>query len=717
MCEWFFFLGLMEMHLNPKTNLMSAKKSTPVDHLMSENIPAPADIQTHASHTAPVDSPASATSPLQPSEPYLRLLSRHFPTIRDASSQIVQLSAMLELPKGTEHFITDLHGEHEPFEHVLRSGSGSIKRRIDETFRDELTEAEKQNLATLIYYPERKIRVRLSNAENRPAWIRKTLGQLIRICRETTSKYARNQVRDAFPAGEAAILEELLIVQEALPNRKHLYRQLIDSIIEIRHEEPVITALCRLIQRFSIARLHVVGDVYDRGPGPHIIMDKLIDHHSVDFQWGNHDIVWMGAAAGSTACICNAVRVSLRYAHMEILENGYGIPMLPLASLAMDLYGDDPCERFMPKLSAEERTESERLLMARMHKAITIMQLKLEGQLIRRRPDFQMEDRLLLDKIDPDLGALRRNGKLYPMLDHHFPTLNPLDPWTLSDQEQEVMDKLLLSFRNSEKLQKHARFLFSKGSMYLVSNGNLLYHACIPMEEDGTLKSLEIAGEMLKPREYMDRLEQIAREAYVSGGEEYGSGGDSQLGLDWIWYLWCGPDSPLFGKDKMATFERYFLADKTTHKEVMNPYYDYRTDPGVIDRILSAFGLVPKGAHIINGHVPVKVKGGESPVKAGGKLLVIDGGFAKAYQTTTGIAGYTLLFNSYGLLLVSHQPFDSIRKAMSEGLDLHSETTIIEHNRARMRIGDTDEGAGIREKIRDLRALLDAYRSGLIKES
>ena len=645
-----------------------------------------------------------------PDEAYLRLLSRHYPTIRDASGEIVQLSATLELPKGTEHFITDLHGEYEPFEHVLRSGSGSIKRRIDETFRDELSEQEKQNLATLIYYPEKKIRLRLQNTTDRAAWIRKTLDHLIRICRETTSKYPRDRVKKAFPAGEAAILEELLIVQEHLPNRKHLYRRLVDSIIEIHHEEPVITALCRLIQRFSIARLHVVGDVYDRGPGPHIIMDKLIDHHSVDFQWGNHDIVWMGAAAGSDACICNAVRVSLRYAHMEILENGYGIPMLPLASLAMELYGDDPCERFYPKLSGSERPESERLLMARMHKAITIMQMKLEGQLILRRPEFRMEDRLLLDKIDPDLGALRLDGKLYPMLDHHFPTLNPLNPWTLSDQEQEVMEKLRLSFRNSEKLQKHARFLFSKGSMYLVSNSNLLYHACIPMEEDGTLKSFEIGGEPLTPRDYMDRLEQIAREAYFTGGT-------SHPGLDWIWYLWCGPDSPLFGKDKMATFERYFLADKSTHKEIMNPYYSFRTEPGVIDHILSEFGLEPEGAHIINGHVPVKVKGGESPVKADGKLLVIDGGFAKAYQNTTGIAGYTLLFNSYGLLLVSHQPFDSIRKALAEGLDLHSETTIIENNRARMRIGHTDEGEGIREKIWELKALLEAYRSGIIKES
>lgn len=644
---------------------------------------------------------------------YLKLLAKQYPTIRSASTEIINLSAILDLPKGTEHFISDIHGEYESFLHVLKNGSGSIKRRIDELFKDTLNSEERKNLATLIYYPEKKLPYILKNEQDTGEWYRKTLFQLIKLGRVFSSKYTRSKVRKALPQDFSYIIEELLHEQESIENRQEYYSSIIDTIIDTRRADAFIIAMARLIQRLTIARLHVIGDVYDRGPGAHIIMDKLVEHHSVDFQWGNHDIVWMGAAAGSQACMANVIRVSLRYANMETLENGYAISMLPLMSLAVDEYGDDPCEQFQPKQMREEFTENEQLLMARMQKAISIIQLKLEGQIVQRRPHYQMDDRLLLDKINYNDGTIRIGDKTYPLVDTHFPTIDPENPYQLSDVEQTVMEKLSISFENSERLQEHVRFLFSKGNMYRVQNDNLLYHGCIPMTQNGKLRHFILDGVNHGPQQFMDRLERLARKGYFS--EDNPS--KKQYGQDTMWYLWCGAQSPLFGKKKMATFERYFIEDSDTHTEEMNPYYDYRTNQDVAETILSEFGIDPDNGHIINGHVPVKVKKGESPVKAGGKLIVIDGGFAKAYQEKTGIAGYTLIFNSYGLLLAAHQPFESTQKAIEDEQDIHSETKILEQNNERIRVYDTDHGRSVQKKIGDLKDLLRAYRSGLIKES
>lgn len=644
---------------------------------------------------------------------YLKLLAKQYPSIRAASTEIINLSAILELPKGTEHFISDIHGEYEAFLHVLRNGSGSIKRRINEIFDLTLDDEEKRNLATLIYYPEQKMSLLLKEISNHNQWYRKMLFRLIKLCRVYSSKYTRNKVRKALPEEFRYIIEELLHEQESIKNRQEYYSSIIDSIIETDRADAFITALAKLIQRLTISRLHVIGDVYDRGPGAHIIMDKLMDHHAVDFQWGNHDIVWMGAAAGSKACIANVIRVSLRYANMETLENGYAISILPLISLAVDVYGDDPCEEFQPKNADQEFTENEQLLLARMQKAITMIQLKLEGQIIERRPQFEMEDRKLLDKIDYQAGTIQIGNDTYPLIDDHFPTIDPENPYKLSNKEKTVMDKLSLSFKNSERLQSHVRFLYSKGSMYLTYNGNLLYHGCIPMTDSGKLLNFTLDGKSYRPKGFMDRLEQLVRQGYFAKDHPE----NKQYGIDTMWYLWGGSQSPLFGKDKMATFERYFIADTSTHKEEMNPYYDHRTKQHVMEEILDEFGIDSDTGHVLNGHVPVKVTKGESPVKAGGKLLVIDGGFAKAYQDETGIAGYTLIYNSYGLILAAHEPFESTQKAIEEELDIHSETRVLEQNRERMRVCDTDNGKEIQQKIRDLEHLLEAYRSGLIKES
>lgn len=643
---------------------------------------------------------------------YLRLLSQNYPSIRAASTEIINLSAILELPKGTEHFISDIHGEYEAFLHVLRNGSGSIKRKIEDAFEDTLQSREKSALATLIYYPEKKLPLILKEINHSEEWFRITLFRLIKLCRVVSSKYTRSRVRKALPDDFAYIIEELLHEQESITNRQEYYSSIIETIIGTNRAEAFIIALANLIQRLSIAHLHVIGDVYDRGPGAHIIMDKLIDYHSVDIQWGNHDIVWMGAAAGSEACMANVIRVSLRYANMETLENGYAISMLPLVSFAMDTYGDDPCDLFRPRTDTTQFTEHEQQLMARMHKAITIIQLKLEGQIVKRRPHYQMNDRRLLHKIDYKNGTVRIDGKDYPLIDSHFPTIDPKNPYELSEQEKSMMQKIHLSFVNSERLQNHVRFLFSKGSMYLAYNGNLLYHGCIPMNPDGSLRHFNFDGKDHGPREFMDRLERLARQGYFTTDNPE----KKQYGEDTMWYLWSGAQSPLFGKEKMATFERYFINDSETHTEKMNPYYDYRTNQKVIEGILAEFGLDPKTGHVINGHVPVKVSKGENPLKAGGKLLVIDGGFSKAYQSKTGIAGYTLIFNSYGLLLASHEPFESIQKAIREEQDIRSETRVVEKKLNRNRVQDTDDGKMIHKKIQDLKSLLEAYRTGLIKE-
>jgi fructose-1,6-bisphosphatase-3 len=645
---------------------------------------------------------------------YLELLAGQYPSIHAAATEIINLTAMLNLPKGTEHFVSDIHGEYEAFLHVLRNGSGSIKRKIEEQFSNTLVDREKRALATLIYYPKEKLPLILQSLQaDRQEWFRVTLFRLIKMARIVSSKYSRAEVRDALPKDFAYIIEELLHEQESISNRQEYYDAIIQSIIDTGRANAFIIAMAELVQQLAIAHLHVIGDVYDRGPGAHIIMDTLMDYHSLDFQWGNHDILWMGAAAGSAACQVNVVRVSLRYANMETLEDGYGISVLPLATFAMQTYADDPCAQFEPKIQDdEEYTEGELRLMAQMQKAITVIQLKLEGQLIQRHPEYAMMDRLLLDKIDYDAGVICLGDREYPLNDTNFPTIDPNRPYELTEKERFVVDKLRMAFTNSEKLQKHVRFLYAKGGMYRVYNGNLLYHGCIIMNRDGSFKTVDVCGEPLSGMAFMDRVERLVRQGYFATDPEV-----KQAGLDMIWYLWSGSDSPLFGKDKMATFERYFIDDKSTHRESKDPYYDLRDREDIARCILQEFGLDPDEGHIINGHVPVEVRRGESPVKANGKLLVIDGGFSKAYQAKTGIAGYTLIYNSYGFLLASHLSFTSKQKAIEEGLDLHSKTEILERNAARIRVRDTDRGREIMRRIDELQTLLDAYRSGLIKES
>lgn len=644
---------------------------------------------------------------------YLQLLSGQYPSIRAASSAIINLSANLELPKGTEHFLSDIHGEYEAFSHVLRSGSGALKRKIDELFSGELNAQDRQDFATLIYYPEQKLPLLLKTIPDHRAWFQDTLFRLIRLCRKVSSKYSRAAVQEALPADFAHIINELLHEQEEVENRLAYYQQIIDTIIDTGSAGAFIVAISKLIQRLAVARLHILGDVYDRGPGPHKIMDALVDYHDLDFQWGNHDILWMGAAAGSEACMANVIRIALRYASMETLINGYAISLLPLVSFAMDTYQNDACIPFIPKPSGEEEfTENEILLMARMHKAIAVIQLKLEAQVIQRNPHFQMQDRLLLDQIDFERGKVCVEGKNYPLIDSNFPTIDPAQPYRLTPQEEMVVEKLKFSFAQSERLQKHARFLLSKGSMYRIHNGNLLYHGCIPMNPDGSFTALSDDGQQYTTQSLMEWFDRLVRQGFLASQKA-----QRQKGQDAMWYLWSGQHSPLFGKRKMATFERYFIADRTTHKEKMNPYYDYRDREETAQRILRAFGLNPEKAHIVNGHVPVKVKAGENPVKADGRLLVIDGGFSKAYQEKTGIAGYTLIFNSYGLLLASHQPFESTQKAIEEARDMRSRTEILETNTTRILVKDTDTGREMQQRIEELKALLQAYRTGLIQEA
>ncbi len=646
---------------------------------------------------------------------YLRLLSNSYPTIRAASTAIVKLNAELNLPKGTEHFISDIHGEYEAFRHVLKNGSGSVRRKIDATFPD-LPAAEKRTLATLIYYPEEKLPLILQDVANPEEWLKTTILRLITLGQVVSTKYTRAAVRRFLPDDFAEIIGELLNRQPRVADtdRAAYHSSIIATLIETGSAGPFITALAELIQRLAVTRLHIIGDIYDRGPGAHQIMDDLMAYHSVDIQWGNHDILWMAAAGGSEACLANVIRICLRYANMETLENGYAISLLPLASFAIETYHNDPCEQFLSRLSGDpEFTDQELRLMAQMHKAITVIQLKLEGQLISRRPHYRMADRLLLDKIDYARGGITLGETTYPLLDSNFPTIDPKQPYQLTPKERNVVDKLKLSFANSRRLQQHVRFLYSKGSIYLVFNGNLLYHGCIAMNDDGSFQAFAVEGQGYAAKEFMDRVDRLARQGYFATDDPV----QKQYGLDAMWYLWSGAQSPLFGKDRMATFERYFIADPATHTETHNAYYLLRDREETAVKILEAFGLDPATAHIINGHVPVKVKKGESPIKAGGKLLVIDGGFSRAYQKQTGIAGYTLVFNSYGLLLAAHHPFVSAQQAIEQELDINSDTEILETRQTRLQVRDTDDGRQIQRQIADLRLLLKAYRAGLIKEA
>jgi fructose-1,6-bisphosphatase-3 len=646
---------------------------------------------------------------------YLKLLSKQFPTIASCCTEIINLQAILNLPKGTEHFLSDIHGEYEAFNHVLKNGSGNIKRKITEVFGDIMSENDIKSLATLIYYPEQKLEIIHKQEKNIEEWYKITIYRLIVVSRKAAFKYTRMKVRKALPKEFAYIIEELMQRGPEEYDKEEYYNEIINSIIKVGSADEFIIAMSKLIQRLVIDRLHIVGDIFDRGPGADKVMDTLINYHSLDIQWGNHDVLWMGAAAGSEACIATVIRICTRYANLDTIENGYGINLLPLATFALEYYGDDNCAQFMPKIESDiTYSENDLRLIAKMHKAISIIQFKLEGEIIKRRPYFHMEDRLLLNKINYEEGTIDCYGEVYKLNDTNFPTIDPKEPYKLTKEEKELIEKLKSSFLNSERLQKHVRFLFSKGSMYLKFNSNLLYHGCIPVNEDGTFKKVKIgsSGKEYSGKEYFDRLEILIREGYFHKNDPEGK----LYGMDMTWYLWTGPDSPLFGKDKMTTFERYFIDDKQTHEEKKDPYFKLENSEKMCRLIFKEFGLNPNTSHIINGHVPVKSKNGESPIKANGKIIVIDGGFSRAYQSTTGIAGYTLIYNSYGLILVSHDPFESTQKAVEEEKDIHSTRRVIEKELERKRVGDTDNGAELKENIKDLQMLLNAYRTGLIKE-
>lgn len=645
-------------------------------------------------------------------ERYLDRLSDLYPTIAAASTEIINLQAILNLPKGTEHFITDVHGEYEAFSHVLKNGSGSVRRKINDVFGNTLSSRDKQSLATLIYYPKDKIAQVKKTESNMEDWYKINLYRLIEVSKRAASKYTRSKVRKALPKDFAYVIEELITERSEINDKESYYNEIIMTIIRIGRAEEFIIAISSLIQRLVVDHLHIVGDIYDRGPGPHIIMDKLMNYHSLDIQWGNHDVVWMGAAAGQLACIANVIRICARYGNLDILEDGYGINLLPLATFALQVYGDDPCDCFKLK-GSDNPNRAEMELNMRMHKAISIIQFKIEGQTIRRQPGFGLEERALLHRIDYEKGTITLDGKEYKLLDTNFPTIDPKNPYQLSADEEDVMERLERAFTGCEKLQEHMHFLLSKGSLYKVYNNNLLYHGCVPLNEDGTLKEVTLFSKKFKGKSLYDALERYVRKGFFAVNKE-----DLENGKDIMWYIWLNPNSPLFGKDKMATFERYFLAEKETHTEVKNPYYQYIENEKVIASIMKEFGLdfESDDTHIINGHVPVKRKNGESPVKCNGKVMVIDGGFSKAYQRETGIAGYTLIYNSYGLLLVAHEPFESTESAIEKESDIHSESMVIRRVVQRSLVENTDVGKELKEQIADLEVLLEAYRSGELKE-
>ena len=641
---------------------------------------------------------------------YLKSLSKQYPNIASASTEIINLQAILNLPKGTEHFMTDVHGEYEQFNHVLKNGSGSVRRKIDEEFGNTLSSKDKKSLATLIYYPKEKLEIVMQEEENIEDWYKITLYRLVQITKHVSSKYTRSKVRKALPKDFAYIIEELITEKAEVQDKEGYYNEIVHTIIRIGRAPDFIVALSKLIQRLVIDHLHIVGDIYDRGPGPHIILHTLRHYHSVDVQWGNHDIVWMGAAAGSLACIANVVRMSARYGNLDTLEEGYGINLIPLATFALEQY-KNTSEAFAIKYNTDYNTKDLGMDM-KMHKAMAVIQFKLEGQIIKRRPEFMMEDRLLLDKINFEKGTVMVEGRGYKMRDMDFPTIDPANPYELTPEETEVMERLRQAFTRCDKLQKDVRFLFSKGGLYKVYNSNLLYHCCVPLDEEGNFLKVNVFGKEYSGKALYDILDTYARRGYYASRES----GDKAKGEDILWYIWTGPNSPVFGKDKMTTFERYFIEDKETHVETKNAYYRLYDNEEIVDKILREFGLDTTKSHIVNGHVPVERKKGESPIKCNGKLLVIDGGFSKAYQHKTGIAGYTLVANSYGMRLVSHEPFESTEAAIRKESDIFSDSIVVETALRRQCVADTDIGVELKESIHQLEELLDAYREGVLVE-
>ena len=647
---------------------------------------------------------------------YLTLLAQSFPTVAEASTEIINLQAILNLPKGTEHFLADLHGEYEAFQHVLKNASGNIKRKVNDIFGTTLRETEKRELCTLIYYPEQKLELVKESETDINDWYHITIHQLVSVCRDVSSKYTRSKVRKSLPTDFKYIIQELLHERVDDSNKAAYVNVIIETIISTGRADDFIVAICNVIQRLAIDQLHILGDIYDRGPGAHVIMDTMERYHSWDIQWGNHDMLWMGAAAGNVACICNVIRLSLRYANLTTLEEGYGINLVPLATFAMETYGDTACKEFVPKSSGESMKLDEKTmrLTALMHKAIAVIQFKVEAQLFEKHPHWQMTNRAVLRHIDYTRGVITLDGKEYQLTSNEFPTIDPNNPLELTPEEKMLAKRLRHSFKVSEKLQRHVRLLLQHGCMYAIYNNNLLFHASVPLNDDATLKEVEVfPGLTLSGRKLMHNIGMLVRTAYQKDAEPE----EREYAIDYFLYLWCGPDSPLFDKSKMATFERYFIAEKETHKERKGNYFMLRDNEAVVDSILDAFDVKGENRHIINGHVPVHVANGENPIKANGKLMVIDGGFSEAYHKETGIAGYTLVYHSRGFQLVQHEPFASAMDAIRTGRDIKSTTQIIEMSSHRMLVADTDKGVELNKQVADLEELLYAYRHGIIKEA
>ena len=646
---------------------------------------------------------------------YLKMLSRQYPTVRAAGTEIINLQAIMNLPKGCEHFISDVHGEYEAFLHILNSCSGVVRERLDFLYQDTMPRAKLDQLATLIYYPEEKMEELRPQIEDLDEWYRITLNRLMEVCRLVTARYSRSKVRKAIPADYTYIIEELLHTHSEEIDKQDYYKNIITTIVDIGQAPDVIVAVCELIKWAAVDHLHLVGDIFDRGPRADIIMESLLHHHSVDIQWGNHDILWMGAASGSRTLVATVLANSIHYNNLEVVETGYGISLRPLSVFANEVYKDCNVSRFAVKLTGDNAgrySEKDKLLSARMHKAITMILFKLEGQKIQRHPEYNMDDRLLLDKIDYETKSICINGITYPLEDTDFPTVDPKNPYELTAEEESVIDQLTASFERSEKLQEHVRFLYSKGSLYKIYNGNLLFHGCIPLDENGELMSFRLDDKERKGKEFLDFVDTSARQAFYHKRNSQ----ERKLGMDLLWFLWAGRNSPIFGRDRMTTFERRLIKDESAWAEPKNAYYTLYQDPAICDMILKEFGLEGPHCHIINGHVPVKAKKGESPVKGGGKLIVIDGGFCKAYQSTSGIAGYTLIYNSHSFRIVSHQPFAGREKAIRENFDIASSTEIFERLDGRQKIKETDIGRDLQTQIDDLRALLNAYRDGVVQE-
>ena len=647
---------------------------------------------------------------------YLQLLSQQYPTVQAASTEIIRLQSILNLPKGTEHFMSDIHGEYDAFLHILNSCSGEVKEKLKEIFGNSLSQRDRNDLATLIYYPKGKLELVADTEEDMEEWYRITIHRLVQVCRYVSIKHSRNYVREQTPAGYREILDELIHVRDEDGSKKYYFENLINTIISIGQAASVIQAICTTIKALTVDQLHIVGDIFDRGPRADIVMDSLMKCRGVDIQWGNHDILWMGAASGSRTLVATVLSNSIRYNNLDVIETGYGISLRPLSIFANEVYRDCDTSCFgikMTNLDAKQYTEKDKLLSARMYKAITMILFKLEGQKVLRRPEYHMEDRALLHRINYEDRTICIGGVDYPLLDCDFPTVDPENPYELTAEESHVIDQLTESFRHSEKLQKHTRFLYSKGSLYKTINGNLLFHGCIPMTAEGKLQKFTISGEELSGKAFMDYADKTARQAYYT---RRGTA-EREFGMDFLWWLWAGRNSPIFGRDRMATFERRFVDNEVAQAEPKNPYYTFYHDPEICQMLLREFGLEGGHCHIINGHVPVKAKKGESPIKGGGRLIVIDGGFSKAYQPTSGIAGYTLTFGSRYMRIVAHQPFAGKQHALQSNADIDNESDIFERMEARLKVADTDEGKELQTRVDDLRDLLDAYRFGAVTEN